>query len=65
VQGARLGGADENVGWPPHLHLQIIRDLEGRRGDYPGVCRVSEAPQWLARCPDPNLLLRIEALAAG
>jgi peptidoglycan LD-endopeptidase LytH len=57
-----LGAEDENVGWPPHLHVQIIRDLEGRRGDYPGVCRMSERDTWLARCPDPNLLLRIDAL---
>jgi hypothetical protein len=28
------------------------------------VCRPSEAAQWLARCPDPNLLLRLPALAA-
>jgi murein DD-endopeptidase MepM/ murein hydrolase activator NlpD len=57
-----LGEPQENVGWPPHLHFQVIRDLEGRRGDYPGVCRVSEAARWLANCPDPNLLLRIPAL---
>lgn len=64
-QGALLGwlGAPfENVGWPPHLHFQVIGDLGGRRGDYPGVCRPSEAAAWLANCPDPNLLLRIRAL---
>lgn len=58
-----LGEPHENVGWPPHLHFQIIRDLGGRRGDYPGVARPSEAASWLANCPDPNLLLRIGALA--
>lgn len=58
-----LGSPSENVGWPPHLHFQVIRDLGGCRGDYPGVCRPSEAAQWLANCPDPNLLLRIKALA--
>lgn len=57
-----LGEPEENVGWPPHLHFQIMRDLGGRRGDYPGVCRSSERAQWLAACPDPNLLLRIDAL---
>lgn len=57
-----LGEPHENVGWPPHLHFQVIRDLGGRRGDYPGVCRPSEAALWLANCPDPNLLLRIRAL---
>ena len=58
-----LGEPAENMGWPPHLHFQVIRDLGGRRGDYPGVCRPSEAALWLANCPDPNLLLRIRALA--
>lgn len=57
-----LGEPHENVGWPPHLHFQIIRDLDGREGDYPGVCRASERATWLARCPDPNLLLRLELL---
>lgn len=60
-----LGAPHENVGWPPHLHFQIIRDLGGRSGDYPGVARPSEAATWLANCPDPNLLLRIGALARG
>lgn len=60
-----LGESHENVGWPPHLHFQIIRDLDGREGDYPGVCRASEQATWLARCPDPNLLLRIDVLRAA
>lgn len=58
-----LGDAGENGGWPPHLHFQIIRDMAGRDGDYPGVCAASQAAHWLAQCPDPNLLLRIRALA--
>ncbi len=58
-----LGAPHENVGWPPHLHFQVMRDLGAHRGDYPGVCRPSEAAAWLANCPDPNHLLRIRALA--
>lgn len=57
-----LGEEYENFGWPPHLHFQIIRDIGERQGDYPGVCKPSEAAQWLADSPDPNLLLRIAAL---
>lgn len=57
-----LGDEHENLGWPPHLHFQVIADLGGREGDYPGVCKPSEAVQWLAGCPDPNRLLRIAAL---
>lgn len=59
---ATLGQPEENVGWPPHLHFQIIRDMEGRRGDFPGVCAPAEAAGWLAGSPNPNLLLRIKAL---
>ena len=58
-----LGESHENVGWPSHLHFQIIRELDGREGDYPGVCRASEQATWLKRCPDPNLLLRIKLLS--
>ncbi|HUP91177.1 MAG TPA: peptidoglycan DD-metalloendopeptidase family protein [Solimonas sp.] len=57
-----LGEPHENVGWPPHLHFQVIRDMDGRRGDYPGVCVPRERSEWLERCPEPNLLLRIAAL---
>ncbi len=57
-----LGAPVENGGWPPHLHFQIIRDLDGRVGDYPGVCRMSERARWLERCPNPNLLLRAKVL---
>lgn len=60
----RLGHAGENLGWPPHLHLQLVTELGGHRGDFPGVCTPAQAPAALARCPDPNLLLRIDALAA-
>jgi peptidoglycan LD-endopeptidase LytH len=60
-----LGAPEVNMGWPPHLHFQVIRDMGERRGDYPGVCLREEAEQWLRRCPDPNLLLRIDALKPG
>jgi len=49
----------ENGNWPPHLHFQLITDMQGWKGDYPGVCRYSERDQWLARCPDPNLILQM------
>lgn len=48
-----LGTPSENVGWPPHLHFQIIRDMGERTGDYPGVCHAEAAEHWLAGCPDP------------
>lgn len=50
---AWLGAPQENGGWPPHLHFQLIVDPAGYRGDYPGVARASERELWLRRCPDP------------
>ncbi len=57
---AALGTPAENLGWPPHLHLQLIREIGDYRGDFPGVCRVSERDQWLARCPDPTPALGVQ-----
>jgi peptidoglycan LD-endopeptidase LytH len=53
---ARFGPPAENGGWPPHLHLQLILDMQGYAGDFPGVARRSEASRWLALCPDPEVL---------
>jgi peptidoglycan LD-endopeptidase LytH len=47
----------ENGNWPPHLHFQLIADMEGWKGDYPGVCKYSEREKWLGNCPDPDLVL--------
>jgi peptidoglycan LD-endopeptidase LytH len=56
---AHFGQPLENGQWPPHLHFQIINDLEGSMGDYPGVCRAGERDLWLANCPDPDLILQL------
>ncbi|WP_082773892.1 peptidoglycan DD-metalloendopeptidase family protein [Hymenobacter sp. PAMC 26628] len=55
---ATVGPYPENGDWPPHLHFQLMLDLQGRRGDFPGVARPDERDHWTALCPDPNLLLR-------
>ena len=54
---AHFGVPAENGHWPPHLHFQLILDMEGRSGDYPGVCKFSERERWLGNCPDPDRLL--------
>jgi 4-aminobutyrate aminotransferase-like enzyme/Ser/Thr protein kinase RdoA (MazF antagonist)/murein DD-endopeptidase MepM/ murein hydrolase activator NlpD len=54
---ARLGAPADNGGWAPHLHLQLITDLLGFEGDFPGVARPSEREVWLSLSPDPNLIL--------
>ncbi len=56
---ATLGEPHENVGWPSHLHFQLITDLLDLGSDFPGVCRASRIETWQEFCPDPNLVLRI------
>jgi len=59
---ARIGNYPENGSWPPHLHFQIITDMQGRKGDFPGVSTISNKNKWLRICPDPNLILKIKNL---
>jgi murein DD-endopeptidase MepM/ murein hydrolase activator NlpD len=58
-----VGPYPENGDWPPHLHFQLMYDLEGRIGDYPGVCARREVEQYTANCPDPNLMLNCSILS--
>ena len=58
-QIATLGSPEVNVGWTPHLHLQVITDLLGLGTDFPGVARPSQRRVWTSLCPDPNLITRI------
>ncbi len=55
---AEFGNKDENGCWPPHLHFQLIEDMHGLEGDYPGVCKFSEHKKYLTNCPDPEFILR-------
>ena len=50
---ASLGAKNENGGWVPHLHLQMILDMEGWEGDYPGVCSENEKRKYFKSCPNP------------
>ena len=59
---ASVGPYPENGDWPPHLHFQLIADMEGRVGDFPGVARPSERAKWAALCPDPNVILQCDKL---
>jgi len=60
---ADFGIPFENGHWPPHLHFQVIIDLQGHKGDYPGVCRYSQREAYLQNCPDPNIFLHMNHLA--
>ena len=59
----RIGPYPENGDWAPHLHFQLITDLLGREGDFPGVAPPSQRRVWLSLSPDPNLVLGIPELA--
>ena len=56
---AEFGIPSENGQWPPHLHFQIIDDLQGWKGDYPGVCKFLEKEKWIGNCPDPDFILQM------
>jgi murein DD-endopeptidase MepM/ murein hydrolase activator NlpD len=56
---AHFGEPNENGHWPPHLHFQVILEMEGKSGDYNGVCKYSERKKFLAKCPDPDGILQL------
>jgi murein DD-endopeptidase MepM/ murein hydrolase activator NlpD len=58
-QLATLGDASVNGDYAPHLHFQIIKNIDNNFGDYPGVCSKNKLSFYLENCPDPNLLLKI------
>lgn len=61
---AEFGISFENGQWPPHLHFQLVMDMEGMKGDYPGVCKYSEREKYLNNCPDADLILQMMPYAA-
>lgn len=60
-QIATLGTSAVNGDYAPHLHFQIIQDLQGMTGDYPGVSSQGNLAFYKSNCPDPNLILGLEA----
>lgn len=58
---ATMGTPEVNVGWTPHLHLQVITDLLELGTDFPGVARASQRAVWRSLSPDPNLIVNIPA----
>ncbi len=51
----RLGEPVENGGWPPHLHFQLITDMLGYEGDFPGVATKNQSAYYLNICPNPAI----------
>lgn len=56
---AILGDANVNGDYAPHLHFQLIKDLQGNFGDYPGVSSLNDLVFYKENCPNPNNLLKL------
>ena len=56
---ATVGNENENGGWPPHVHFQIITNMLGKHGDFPGVASPRELAVWNQLSPDPNWILKV------
>lgn len=52
-----LGEKEENGGYEPHLHFQLIHNLQAYVGDYPGVSSKSDLEFYKQNCPDPLSIL--------
>ncbi len=55
-----VGDTKINGGWAPHLHFQIIANMLGKKGDFPGVASLGTREKYLALCPNPNSILQFQ-----
>ncbi|MFT5275744.1 MAG: 4-aminobutyrate aminotransferase-like enzyme, partial [Saprospiraceae bacterium] len=55
----RLGGPNENGGWPPHVHFQLALTTRAMGKDWPGVSTPDDLALWTALCPNPAALLNL------
>ncbi len=54
-----VGTPEINGDYAPHLHFQLIEDIQGLYGDYPGVSCAENIEFYKNNCPDPNMLLNL------
>lgn len=54
---AHFGDWDENGGWAPHLHFQVMTDMLSQSENFFGVGHDSLWEVWADICIDPNLVL--------
>lgn len=54
-----LGDSSVNGDYAPHLHFQLIKNMQGKFGDYPGVSSTKDLNFYTENCPDPNLLMKV------
>jgi murein DD-endopeptidase MepM/ murein hydrolase activator NlpD len=53
-QIATLGTPQENGGYSPHLHFQLMKTMQGYRGDFPGVLAKRDLDTYSKIIVDPN-----------
>ncbi|MFN3850804.1 MAG: peptidoglycan DD-metalloendopeptidase family protein [Spirosomataceae bacterium] len=56
---AWIGNFPENGDWPPHLHFQVMNDICGMKGDFAGVCAISEVEKYKQICLNPMEFLNL------
>ncbi len=60
-QFTEFGSFPENGDWPPHLHFQLMHDLLGKSGDFPGVCSEADKDFYANICPSPYKFVGLES----
>lgn len=55
-----IGNFPINGDYPPHLHFQVIKDMKGMKGDFPGVTSLKNLEIDTENCPDPNLIMKLK-----
>ena len=51
---ATIGTPQENGGYSPHLHFQLMTTMQDYRGDFPGVLAKKDLPAYSKIIVDPN-----------
>ena len=57
-----VGTFPDNGDYPSHVHFEIITDMQGKKGDFPGVASKEQINKYRVLCPDPNMILQIDEL---
>lgn len=60
-----VGSFPENGDWPPHLHFQVMNSMEGKEGDFPGVCSKTDLSYFKTICLNPIEFLGIKNAPIG
>ena len=61
-QIATLGEASVNGDYAPHLHFQIIKDIQDYKGDYPGVCSKQDLGFLFKQLPRPKRAVEVNVI---